>query len=150
MFRKKILAVLLACFLCSMVAPPAVAASTPSPKENFETPIEPVIVMLRNEYTNRTSTNIDISGGTATASAYAYGYPDLATSVTIYLTLQRYIDGGWRAYDNWSDTSNSSSLAMERTCSVDEGYQYRVKASYYVYAGSDWENLIEYSQTETY
>jgi hypothetical protein len=56
----------------------------------------------------------------------------------------------WTTIESWYKTFDSYKGMLEGTSSVSTGYFYRVKASYYAYCGSDYENIVNYSQTVTY
>lgn len=103
------------------------------------------------DYTNYTNTTLTISGsGTATATGVITGYQNITTSVSIYLYLQQYKNDAWTTIDSWYETFDSYKGTLEETTSVSPCYSYRVKASYYAYCGSDYENIINYSQTVSY
>lgn len=53
-------------------------------------------------------------------------------------------------YDNWIDSTTNYYLDVSHTSSLMKGYDYRFKAVYYVYSGSDYERLIDYGPTLHY
>ena len=102
-------------------------------------------------YIITTETGLTISAsGTATVTGLLIGYSDVTDNVQIYLYLQQYKNGTWTTINSWYEIFDSYWGAIERTSSVSSGYQYRVKASYYAYSGSTYENVTQYSQTITY
>ena len=145
MLRKKLSALLAFCFLGAFLATPVCAI--PEPTESAFVPDE---VISRNLYTNSTTTSLKISGGKATATAKANGYPGLATKISTSMYLERYTNGTWKTYGSWTTSVNGSFSAFQQTTSVSKGYSYRVKAVYYVYSGTKCEVLTGYSQTVKY
>ena len=144
MLRKKLSALLAFCFLGAFLATPACAISEPT-----ESTFVPNEVVSRNLYTSSTATSLKISGGKATATAKADGY-GVVTKISTSMYLERYIDGAWKTYGSWTASVNGSFSAFQKTTPVSKGYNYRVKAVYYVYAGTKCEVLTGYSQTVKY
>ena len=105
----------------------------------------------RWSYTNYTSQGLTISSGTATFTAAVTGYQSLATKVVMYMYLQQSTSsGGWTNLASYTHTFNTYHGAASHTYSVPSGYTYRLRCSYYVYSGSEYEHIIAYSGTKTY
>lgn len=103
------------------------------------------------DYTNSTTTDIYISSsGEASATGSLTGYQDITTKVTINLYLQQYANGSWKTVDSWSETFNKYRGSLQGESTVSKGYKYRVKASYYAYSGSKYENIVSYSEEVKY
>ena len=102
-------------------------------------------------YTNLTQTDLYISSdGLATATGNITGYQNLTTKVSVYLYLQKYDGSDWLNVENWSKTEENYRLTLKGTKYVNKGYTYRVKAYYYAYSGTDYENIIRYSNNVIY
>lgn len=105
----------------------------------------------RWSYTSTTSQGLSISSGTATFSAYVTDYQSKATKVVMYMYLQQSTSsGGWTNLASYTHTFNTYHGAASHTYSVPSGYTYRLRCSYYVYSGSEYEHIIAYSSTKTY
>ena len=95
-----------------------------------------------------TSTNLAISSaGEAVVTGEILGNAGLTTEVWIYLYLEVYVNGSWTNETSWYQTYDSSYGTLQDTTDVASGYYYRVRASYYAFSGSDYENLVRYSNT---
>jgi len=105
-------------------------------------------------YTSATDTRLSISSsGTAICTGKITGYQGTTTKVEIYLYLQQYKNGAWSTVSggSWYQLFNSYKGTLQKTKSgLAKGYQYRVKASYYAWSGSNSENVVAYSKTVTY
>lgn len=130
--KKSVFAIVIICIVCSLLA------ST--------------TVMARYTYTRDIKTTLSISSsGTATATGNITGYQGTTTKVQIILYLQQYKDGKWQDVTSWTQTFNNYKGTLEDTYStVQKGYKYRVKSSYYAYCGNDYENVIDYSGEISY
>ena len=107
--------------------------------------------MPRYSYTRSVAVMLDISeDGTATAATKVMGYPDTATSVLIFMYLERKENGQWRVVESWSESASSYSLTLEESAEVESGYTYRVRSSCYVYAGTASEYITKNSQEARY
>lgn len=68
------------------------------------------------------------------------------TQIKIYLYLEEYYNGSWRTVDSVSKTINSSSGSVsDNYTSAVSGRKYRAYASVFVYKGSLYEHIEEYS-----
>ena len=104
-------------------------------------------------YTVSTSTLMSISStGKATCVGSITGYQNLATSIDIFLYLERYINGTWTTYPggSWYQYFPSHKGTLSATIYVTKGYNYRLRASYYANSGSNWENIPGLSPTVYY
>jgi len=105
-------------------------------------------------YVLTTNTNLSISSsGTATCTGKITGYSGTTTKVEIYLYLQQYKNGAWSTVSggSWYQLFNSHKGTLQKTKSgLASGYQYRLKASYYAWSGSNSENVVAYSSTVNY
>lgn len=105
----------------------------------------------RLSYISSTDTSLSIStSGNASGMAKINGYQGVTTKVETYLYLQQYKNGSWQTVESWSQTDNNYRGTLQGTCSVSKGYNYRVKASYYAYSGSSYENIVDYSGEVSY
>lgn len=105
----------------------------------------------RWSYTNSTSQILSVSSGTATFTASVTGYSSKATKIVMYMYLQQSTSsGGWTNLASYTHTFNTYHGAASHTYSVPSGYTYRLRCSYYVYSGSEYEHIIAYSGTKTY
>jgi len=102
-------------------------------------------------YISARDTRLSISSsGTATCTGSVTGYPGTTTKVEIYLYLQQYKNGAWSTVSggSWYQLFNSYKGTLQKTKSgLASGYQYRLKASYYAWSGSNSENVVAYSST---
>lgn len=105
----------------------------------------------RWSYISGTSQGMSIDdNGKATMTASITGYQKITTKVIIYMYLQQYYDGYWHNLTWTKDEFDSYRGAKERykyNCSKGT---YRLKVSYYAYAGSKYENHVAYSATYIY
>lgn len=68
------------------------------------------------------------------------------TQIKIYLYLEEFYNGSWRTVDSVSKTINASSGSVNDTYnSAASNRNYRAYASVYVYKGSLYEHIEEYS-----
>lgn len=100
----------------------------------------------RYAYINSSSTNLSISGGTATSIARIRGVSNLTTKVEIFAQLQQYRNNSWDTIESWSGAANSNTIALEKQAVVAKGFKYRLKSTYSVYAGANKEQIVEYSK----
>ena len=105
-------------------------------------------------YIYSTNTQLGISSsGTATCYGSITGYQGTTTKVEIYLYLQQYKNGAWSTVSggSWYTSSPSYKCTLQKTKSgLATGYQYRTKAAYYAWSGSNSESITAYSKTVTY
>lgn len=120
----------------------------------YATPIKDTaisgIIESRYEYTSSAIAGLSISGGSAEVYGSLIGYSGITDKVNMYLYLQRYENGSWTTVKNFYESFSRHSGSIEETVSVDAGYSYRVKGSYYAYDGSESEHITRYSATVEY
>lgn len=108
--------------------------------------------LLRWSYTNYTDQGLSInSSGKATMFASVKGYSGTTTKIIMYMYLQQYKNGGWTNLTSTQDTIYSSSGSKQHyysTCA--KGYTYRLRCSYYVYSGNNYEHIIQCSPNYSY
>jgi len=97
-------------------------------------------------YTKEANVKLSISNGTATATSTIKGYPGQTTKIGIYMYLEKYNENrhNWDTIRSWNKTVNGASGELEKSTSVSSGI-YRVRTSFWVYAGSKSENITRYS-----
>jgi hypothetical protein len=145
--RMLILTIVLCLTMLSIGCP--VAAANEKPLER--TAIAKAIAFPMSVYINSIYTNLTISSsGTATAYGYVNGTFGLVDQVWIYLYLEKYINGYWTIISSWSQHFDSNYGSLVRTASVMSGFNYRVRANYYVYSGDNSERTAQYSSTIYY
>lgn len=103
-------------------------------------------------YTNWCSSELSFSGSKATCTSEARGYLNTTTQIDFEQTLQKlnYL-GGWSSVDNahWTDTVYYYKGSVTNSKSSLSGGTYRLKTEFTVYAGSNYETIIDYSTEET-
>ena len=103
-------------------------------------------------YIDLYSTELSFSGSTATCTSSATGYRNVTTKIVFDQTLQKrnYL-GGWSSVDNahWTDTVYYYKGSVTNSKSSLSGGTYRLKTEFTVYAGADYETIIDYSSEET-
>ena len=105
----------------------------------------------RWSYISSTSQGMSINdSGKATMLASLYGYKGTTTKVIIYMYLQKREDGIWKNLTWTQDVFNSHTGTVERYRYDCSRGTYRLKVSYYAYAGSKYENHVAYSATYIY
>ncbi|MFQ9893489.1 MAG: hypothetical protein ACLRWH_10065 [Emergencia sp.] len=134
------------CMLCMILCIAVVGSCVSVYGAEAEDPgIEPYA-----EYYLQVSTQVKITGGTATATANIIGKAGLTTKLSTQLYLQRYSGRGWITVASWSESANRSVLTLEKTKAVPKGYKYRTKAVFTAYAGTKSETRTRYSGTLSY
>jgi len=143
---KKIMAVILSVAVFFVFASFSVSANGDEFRENGATP--------KWSYTATYDTRLSISpSGIATCTGSITGYQGTTTKVEIYLYLQQYKNGTWSTVSggSWYNLYNSYTGTLQKTKSgLAKGYQYRVRAAYYAWSGSNSESITAYSKTVTY
>ena len=88
---------------------------------------------------------------TATACIDVTGYKGTATRIVAYMYIQQLSGGNWITLDSHRYEFNSWHGSKEITYSpCPHGYTYRLKASYYVYSGSQYEYISATSANFVY
>lgn len=141
-FMKKLVSFLICLVL---LAVPSISLHASALEQ--QTKEEPIAITPQYLYTSSTSTNIGISNSVATCLGSVIGYNGVTTKVHIYLYLQKLVNGSWTTCAQNNQVFNTYRGTFSMTPYVDRGgNQYRVKASYYVYSGSKYENIVSYSK----
>ena len=105
----------------------------------------------RWSYISRTSQGMSITDdSTAIMTGSLTGYQGTTTKVIIYMYLQRRQDGIWKNLTWTKDEFNRFYGTAERLKYDCSRGTYRLKVSYYAYAGSKYENHVAYSATYIY
>ena len=105
---------------------------------------------LFTTYLHSCSSTLSISGTTATCSSKASGYYGEATSVKIEQSLEmKKSSGKWEEVDSWSETDEGYvGSATNYKYNLSKG-TYRLKSTFTVYCGSDYEVVEKYSYEKT-
>lgn len=106
--------------------------------------------MPMSMYISWTMTDLAITSGEAEAFGQIVGIPGVTTEVWIYLYLEVYVNGSWTTETSWYQTYGYYRGTLQGLTDVASGYYYRVRASYYAFSGSNYENLVRYSDTVYY
>ena len=153
---KKWLSVLLVVVMCFSLSMTAFAEDDIEPVDNNDYSwelenLDGTPSLARWSYTSSTSQGISINNGTATVTAAVTGYQSKATKVVMYMYLQQSKNGGWTNLTSYTHTFNNYYGAAEHYYSTcPKGYTYRLRCSYYVYSGSQYEHIIAYSSNYSY
>ncbi len=139
--QKKLCKVVLFSLILVMLVPNGALASN----------VEETSVTPRWSYTSSTSQNLSITGGTATMTISVIGYSSTTTKIKVIIDLQKYSGGSWKRVKTYMDVEDTWYAAIEHTYSgLDKGYTYRMKCTYTVYSGSNYDKFTLYSKQVTY
>lgn len=142
----KVVTTILLALLFSMIVP-----FSPLLQANSEALFVNAPPTIQWDYVYQTMTNLSISSsGQATSTAQLVGVPGVTTRVGIFIYLERYSNGAWTSVNSRYQSYLSSNGTLQRQTNVPSGYLYRVKASYYVYCGSNYEHITQYSNSIYY
>lgn len=154
---KRIFSFIMIGILClTMVAFPAMADEYPEVGFDFEAyeaqeRINGVPKLERWSYTESTTQDFSIEDKEATAAVRVTGYSDKATKIVIYMYIQQLNNGSWKTLDSHRYEFDSWHATKEITYSpCPHGYTYRLKASYYVYSGTEYEQISANSANFVY
>lgn len=153
---KKWISVLLTIVCIMMMVFPAMADEYPEDGFDFEAfeaqeRIDGTPKLERWSYTESTAQDISIESKEATAFARVRGYDDKATKIVMYLYIQQLDNGSWKTLDSHRYEFDSWHGSKEITYSpCPHGYTYRLKASYYVYSGTQYEHISANSANFVY
>lgn len=101
-------------------------------------------------YTSDCSSDLSISGTTATCKSSVIGYYNKTTKIVINQTLQKKNSSGdWNDVCSWSDTINSFKGSVTNTKSSLSNGTYRLKTAFTVYAKNSNETIYSYSLEKT-
>lgn len=113
------------------------------------TPSEEVITPFMT-YIRKSNAYLRVSPyGHAEIECYVRGSSEVS-SVEICAELQQLQNGRWRTVETFTAESSSSRVSLYESCSVSEGYAYRVRATMRAYSGSSSERDIVFSDTVMY
>lgn len=155
---RKLIAFLMTVTVClSLMIMPAMAAEDyPEVGFDFEAfeaqeRIDGTPKVARWKYTATTSQGIGVKDKTATANISVTGYKGTATRIVAYMYIQQLSGGNWVTLDSHRYEFDSWHGDKEITYSpCPHGYTYRLKASYYVYSGSQYEYISATSANFVY
>lgn len=155
---KKLIALLMMVTVCmSMMIFPAMAAEEyPEVGFDFEAfeaqeKINGTPKLARWKYTSSTTQDLDVYKKEATACASVTGYKDKVTKIVMYMYIQQLNKGVWETLDSHRYEFNNWYADKEITySSCPHGYTYRLKCSYYVYSGNQYENISATSANFVY
>lgn len=98
-------------------------------------------------YTHECSSDLSISGTTATCNSSVTGYYNKTTKIVIIQILQKQnSSGNWDNVCSWSDTVYSFQGSLTNTKTSLSGGTYRLKTVAIVYAGTANETITKYSE----
>lgn len=101
-------------------------------------------------YTRECSSDLSISGTTATCESSVTGYYNKTTKIVITQTLQKKnSSGNWDDICSWSGTIYSFQGSLINTKSSLSSGTYRLKTVATVYAGTSNETITKYSKEKT-
>lgn len=101
-------------------------------------------------YTNTYSSELSISGTTATCTSKVTGYSGITTKIVITQTLQKKNSSGkWEKVTSWETTVNSFKASVTNYAYNLSKGTYRLKSVFKVYSGSDYETITKYSSEKT-
>lgn len=155
---KKLMAFLMTVTVClSLLIVPAMAAEDyPEVGFDFEAfeaqeRIDGTPKVARWKYTSSASQALSVYQKEATAFSNVTGYKDKATKIVIYMYVQQLVDGEWHTLDSHRYEFASWHGDKEITYSpCPHGYTYRLKGSYYVYSGTQYEHISANSANFVY
>lgn len=101
-------------------------------------------------YTSSCSSELSISGKTATCKSSATGYYNKTTEIVVQQYLQKKNSSDkWEAVYNWSDTIDGFKGSVTNTKASLSSGTYRLKTVFTVYAGTASETIYAYSNEKT-
>lgn len=105
---------------------------------------------IKTLYTESFSSTLLMSGNTATCKSSLTGYKGETTQIVIGQYLQKKnSSGNWTTVKSASTTINYYKGSFTKTYSGLSSGTYRLKSSFVVYAGSNFETLMMYSNEKT-
>ena len=138
---KKIFSLLFILMIACIATHTSVSGSVDKPVSYIHPSPSPMSL-----YISWTSTRLAISAyGSAELAGQITGIPGVTTRVAIYLYLEIYTNGTWSIIFSKYQSYNSYLGSLQMTIPVSSGHSYRVRASYYAFCDSTFENLIRFS-----
>lgn len=154
---KKIIAFFASLVLClTLMVVPVMAEEYPEEGFDFEAyeaqeRLNGTLKLSRWSYTAATSQDISIESKEATACADVTGYKNIVTKIVMYMYIQQLNNGSWNTLKSGRYEFDSWHALKEITYSpCPHGYTYRLKTSYYVYSGTEYEYISGYSPNFVY
>lgn len=92
---------------------------------------------------------LDISSNTATIRATLKAKSNI-DKVLITSRLQKKVNGEWKTVEAWTVSKNGYSCSLEKTRSVNKGYEYRVFSTMKSYKGDKSESVASFSEVVKY
>ena len=139
--KKSIVWMMFMALMCALLP---VANATPRALPEDE------IVQPKYSYIKNATTNLAISGGTATCKATIEGYSGTTTKLVIEMTLQKKSGlFSWDDVETWKTSILSYQLTSTKTKTVGSG-TYRVRTKFTAYNGSASESTTKNSSSVTY
>ena len=143
--KRKTLKKLTAWILCVALMCALVPAASAVPRA---LPEDEIVQPMYN-YVSSYSTELTISGGTATCKATITGYNGTTTKLVAEMTLQKKSGlFGWDDVETWKTSISTYKLTSTKTKSVSSG-TYRVKVKFTAYSGTSSESFTKYSSTKS-
>ncbi|MCM1530190.1 MAG: hypothetical protein NC093_09380 [Alistipes sp.] len=139
---KKIVSIFMACLVFCSVG--GVTASAAVPPDNGG------IVSPCYLYTDRASSYLTISGGTASCKSTIYGISGTTTKIVVTQILQKKDGNSWTEVTSWNKTFNNWYCSYPNSHSLTNKGTYRVKTVAKVYKGTAYETVTTYSTEVTY
>ena len=140
--------ILISMLLVLAMGSPMAAASQSLSDSLVDASISPSPMLV---YIHNTTTTISISpSGLAVASGSVSGYQGETDEVWIYLYLEQNVNGTWVTYASWSGFFQSYKGMLSGSKYVPHGYAYRVRGSYYVWSGNNYEQITVYTNPRFY
>ena len=103
----------------------------------------------RFSYTNYTATGLTITTkNVAYCHADAEGYDGITTKIKITMDLQQYLALQWTTIASWEATFNGVDAVLSKNKTLTSSGRYRVRATYKVYSGSAYEQIVGMSQED--
>lgn len=154
---KRLIAFLMTLTVClTVLAFPAMADEYPEEGFDFEAyeaqeRLNGTPKLSRWSYTSSTTQALSVESREATALADVTGYKDKVTKIVIYMYIQQLNNGSWKTLDSHRYEFDKWYATKEIYYSpCPHGYTYRLKTSYYVYSGTDYEYISGYSPNFVY
>ncbi len=101
-------------------------------------------------YTYECSSELSVSGTTLTCTSYLAGYYNITDKIVVYQYLQRKnASNEWVTIYSWYNVINNHiGSVINYRYSVASG-SYRLKTTFDVYSGTNYETITKYSKTKT-
>ncbi|MBR4022311.1 MAG: hypothetical protein IKI94_06910 [Ruminococcus sp.] len=101
-------------------------------------------------YTSNCTSTLLLSGSTLTCDSYIEGYYNITDKIVVYQYLQRKnASNEWVTIYSWYNVINNHiGSVINYRYSVASG-SYRLKTTFDVYSGTNYETITKYSKTKT-